>query len=218
MFTVTREVAADYDLDVPVTLSPGIVHEDRLSHTATIGANETQVVLQVGTTALDPNAATGDATATIGEGENYDVGDPSSATVRVYVGETLVTVRFSAASYTLDEDVGTTTDQIKLIVQTAPGVPIPVSRIAVSIISLADTATSPDDYAVVSEQLGLPRTSADWAFAPGGNAFVAEVPVPLTIVDDEEVEDDEAFMLGLERAAGTPCDRCPGCGQPWVAM
>ena len=204
VFIVTRSSASENDLDVPVTLSPGIIDEDRLSYTVTIGANETRAVLRVGTTTLDPNAATGDVTATVGDGDGYEVGDPSAATVRLHVGETLVTVRFSAASYALGEDVGTTTDQIKLIVQTAPGVPIPVSRIPVSINSGADTAMSPDDFAVLSEQLGLPRTSADWAFIAGGNAFAAEVPVPLTIVDDEGVEDDEVLKLTLGQSPGHP--------------
>ena len=204
VFTVTRATVTDRDLDVPVTLSPGIIDEDRLSHTVTIVANETSAALRLDTTQLDPNAATGDVTATVGDGEAHDVGDPSSATVRVHVGETLLTVRFDAASYTLDEDVGTTTDQIKLIVQTAPGVPIPVSRIPVSITGDEDTATSPRDYTAVSEQFGLPQTSSDWAFASGGNAFVAEVSVPVTIIDDAEVEGDEAFRLLLSRAPGTP--------------
>ena len=204
VFFVTRSVVNDTELEVPVTLSPGIIHQDRLSQTVTIPAGETRAPLEVHTRTLDPNAMTGEVTATITDGDGYDVGDPSSATIRLHVGETLVTVRLSAASYALDEDVGTTTDQIKLIVQTAPGVPIPVSRISVSISSVAVTATSPDDYAAVSEQLGLPRSTADWAFASGGDAFVAEVPVPLTIVDDDEFEDDETLELKLERVADTP--------------
>lgn len=203
-FAVTRSMASEEELEVPVTLSPGIIDEDRLSQTVTIGANSTRAVLVLDTETLDPDASTGDVTATVGDGDSHDAGDPSSATVRVYVGEALVTVRLSAASYAFDEDVGTTSDQIKLIVQTAPGVPIPVGRVPVSITSRADTAVSPDDYAVLSEELGLPRTSADWAFAPGGDSFVAEVPVAMTIVDDDEVEEDEVLMLRLERAAGTP--------------
>lgn len=154
------------------------------------------------TRTLDPNAATGDVTATIGDGEGYDVGDPSSATARVHVGETLVTVRLDAVSYTLDEGVGTTTDQIKLIVQTAPGVPIPIRRFPVSVRSGRDTAMSPNDYAPVSEELALPQASSDWAFTPGGDAFVAEVPVPVTIVDDDDVEGDEVLTLTLEMAPG----------------
>lgn len=204
VFIVTRSSASENGLDVPVTLSPGIIDEDRLSHTVTIPAHETQSVLRVATRTLDPNAVTGDVTATVGDGDTHDIGDPSSATTRVHVGETLVTVRFNAPSYALDEDVGTTADQIKLIVQTAPGVPIPLSRIVVSITSHADTAMSPGDYAVISEQVGLPRSSADWAFVPGGNAFVAEVSVALTVIDDDEIEDDETLMLGLQRAADTP--------------
>ena len=93
VFAVTRAVSLDSDLDVPVTLSSGIIDADRLSHTVTIGANQTSAELRVHTRALDPAAATGDVVATVDDGEQYDVPDPPTASVRVYVGETLVTVR-----------------------------------------------------------------------------------------------------------------------------
>ena len=104
VFTVTRAVSLDSDLDLPVTLSSGIIDSDRLSHTVTIGANETSAELRVHTRTLDPAAATGDVIATVDDGEQYDVPDPPTASVRVYVGRPLVTVRLNAVSYTVDED------------------------------------------------------------------------------------------------------------------
>ena len=66
VFTVTRAVAADYDLVVPVALSSGIIDSARLSHTVTIPADNNSAVLRVHTGSLDPAAVTGDVTATVG--------------------------------------------------------------------------------------------------------------------------------------------------------
>ena len=49
LFTVTRSVAADYDLEVPVTLSSGIIDPSFLSQRVTIAANQTSANLRVGT-------------------------------------------------------------------------------------------------------------------------------------------------------------------------
>lgn len=95
VFTVTRAVAADYDLVVPVTLSSGIIDSARLSHTVTVPADNNSAVLRVHTGSLDPAAVTGDVTATVGGGDLHDVGDPASASVSVHVGETLVTGLFA---------------------------------------------------------------------------------------------------------------------------
>ena len=54
VFTVSRAVAADYDLAVPVTLSSGIIESSRLSHTVTIPANGHSATLRVETDPLDP--------------------------------------------------------------------------------------------------------------------------------------------------------------------
>ena len=201
VFTVARTTATDSELEVPVTLSPGIIDEDRLSHTVTIPANETSAELTVHTRALAPAAATGDVTATVGDGDLHDVGDPSTATVRVYVAETLVTVRFDAASYMLDEDVGATGDEIRLIARTVSGVPAPNFNLRVSVSARAAAATSPDDYTALSVMLAVPGTS-ERTWTADRDAFVTEVSVPLTIVDDDEVEGDERLMLILEQAPG----------------
>ena len=81
VFTVTRAVSLDSELEVPVTLSAGIIDADRLSHTVTIAANETSAELRVHTRTLDPGAATGDVVATADDGEQYDVPDPPTASV-----------------------------------------------------------------------------------------------------------------------------------------
>ena len=163
LFTVTRSVAADYDLEVPVTLSSGIIDPSLLSQRVTIAANQTSTNLRVGTKLKVHRAMTGDVTVTVGDGVLHDVGDPASASVRVYVGETLVTVRFSAGSYTLDEGIGTTSDEIILVAQTEPGVPAPTGSVGVRV-AIEGVTADPSDYDVIhptyffgSQPVGHPR-------------------------------------------------------------
>ena len=203
VFTVTRSSATEEELEVPVTLSPGIIAADRLSHTVTIPANETSAELTVRTEALDPAAATGDVTATVGDGESHDVGDPSSATVRVYVGTKLVTVRFNAVSYMLAEGGGAATGEIVLLARTEPGVPAPTGTFQIAVTARAGTASSPDDYGALSSMLSFPG-SPPAAWIADGDAFVAEVRVPLTIVDDTEAEGHETLRLLQEMTPGLP--------------
>ena len=203
VFTVTRAVDIDSDLEVPVTLSSGIIDADRLSQTVTIGANEISAELSIHTRTLDPAAVTGDVTATVDDGELYDVPDSPTASVRVYVGETLVTVRLNAASYTLDEGIGTTTDEITLIATTGSGVPAPNRTVHASISSRSGDSAPPDDYVPLSEEVAFGReVGAVWTAVD--DAYRSQVQVSLSIVDDDLVEGDEVFQLILERARATP--------------
>lgn len=158
-FTVTREVAADYDLDVPVTLSAGIIAADQLAHTVTVAAGSVSADLIVSTDSLDPGAVTGDVTATVGDGLLYDVGDPATATVRVHLGESMLTVRLDRSSYTLAEGVGTTTGEIGLVARTEPNIPPPTASVAMSLSAIPGTAEAGVDYRGPAAVIGLPRGS-----------------------------------------------------------
>ena len=201
VFAVTRAVSLDSDLDVPVTLSSGIIDADRLSHTVTIGANQTSAELRVHTRALDPAAATGDVVATVDDGEQYDVPDPATASVRVYVGETLVTVRPEAASYTVDEDVGTTAELIRLVARTEPGIPAPTGAVHVALSTRSGTAASPHDYGALSQEVAFEGESGG-TWVAVDDAYQSEVAVSLTVVDDDAVEGDETLRLLLARTPG----------------
>ena len=203
VFTITRAINLDSDLDVPVTLSSGIIDADRLSHTVTIGANETSAELSVHTRTLDPAAVTGDVIATADDGEPFDVPDPPTASVRVYVGDPLVTVRLNAASYTVAEGGGSTEEQIALLARTEPGVPAPTGTFYVALSTRSGTATSPDDFEAFSRMVPFPGSSRG-AWVADGDAFMAEVPVPLTILDDTEIEGDEMLRLLQQRSPGLP--------------
>ena len=203
VFTVTRAINQDSELEVPVTLSAGIIDADRLSHTVTIGANETSAELRVHTRTLDPAAATGDVTATADDGEQYDVPDPPTASVRVYAGTKLVTVRFNTVSYVLNEGEGAATGEIVLLAKTEPSVPAPTGTFHVSVSARAGTAASPADYGALSAEITFPGSSSG-AWIADGDAFVAEVRVPLMIVDDSEAEGDETLRLVQEMTPGLP--------------
>ena len=203
VFTVTRAVSLDSDLDVPVTLSSGIIDTDRLSHTVTIGANETSAELRVHTRTLDPDAATGDVIATVDDGEQHDVPDPPTASVRVYVGGPLVTVRLNAGSYTVDEAVGTTGELIRLVARTEPDIPAPIGSFGAALSTRGGTAASPSDYGVLSQEVTFEGESGGaWVAVDG--AYQSEVAVSLTVVDDDAVEGEETLRLLLERTPSLP--------------
>ena len=155
VFTVTREVASPNDLEVPVEMSPGILPSTSLSHTVTIGADQTSGTLTVSTSDLDPDAASGQVTATVGDGQSHDVGDPSSASVQVHVGRDLVTVRFNSSSYTVGEKRRTVGTGISLIAQTKADIPPPSDGFFVSVAAAPGTATSPDDYEALSNTVDI---------------------------------------------------------------
>ena len=190
VFTVTREVATVDDLDVPVEMSPGILAPTQLRHTVTIAANQTSTKLTVSTTARDMNAATGQVTATVGDGEFHDVGDPSSASVRVYVGNGLVTLRFNASSLPVDESVGWSNDEVKLIARTSPGVPPPFESFSVAVITVEGTASRVDDYQGWSRTFTLQGESrVTWVANKG--SYVSSIPVAVWPIRDDLDEEDE---------------------------
>ena len=200
VFTVTRQVAADYDLDVPVTLSAGIIPADELAHTVTIDAGSVSTDLIVSTSSLDPDAVTGDVTATVGDGLLHDVGDPATATVRVHLGESMVTVRLDLGSYTLGEGVGRTTDEIGLIARTEPNIPPPIVSVAMSLSAIPGTAEAGEDYQGPVAVIGLPEAeSGDWM--ADGDSRTARISIPVEILDDGLIEGDETFRLRLDRAS-----------------
>ncbi len=202
VFTVTREVATTNDLDVPVEISPGILAPNSLSHNVTISANQTSATLTVSTSDRANDAATGQVTATVGDGEFHDVGDPSSASVQVYVGQGLVTVRFDSSSYTVSESTGQL-DGVSLIAETKADVSPPFSGFDVSVVTAKGTAISPDDYEALSRMIEIEGDSTG-AWIADGDSYVWSVQVPLQIVGDDLDEEDEKFEVRLQPAPGTP--------------
>ena len=202
VFDVTVGSAPEQDLVVPVTLSPGILSALERTLPVLILAGSTTTRLAVSTRILMDGATTGDVTATVGDGDDHDVGEPSTATVRVHVGGAAVAARvgFSAPVYRLDESVGTTTDQIRLTVRTVPGSPVP-RGLTVRVWTGGGTATSVDDYSSLSGTVTFPPP---WTTEEtlDGDVYSSEISVPVSIVDDDESEGDERFTIWV----GLPTD------------
>ena len=201
-FTVTREIATTNDLEVPVEMSLGILDPTSLSHTVTIAANQTSATLTVSTSTRDPDAATGQVTATIGDSEFHDIGDPSSASVQVHVGNSLVTVRFNSSSYTVSESTGQL-DGVSLIAETKADVSPPFDGFYVSVVAAKGTAISPDDYEALSRIIEIEGGSTG-AWIADGDSYVWSVQVPLQIVGDDLDEEDEKFEVRLQQAPDMP--------------
>lgn len=202
VFTVTREIATSHGLEVPVELSSGILPSTGLRRTVTIPADRTSAKLTVSTSNRNPDATTGQVTATVGDGESHDVGDPSAASAQVHVDSELITVRLNSSSYIIAESAEQF-DGVTLIAETKVGVPPPFTGFSVSVVSKADTAGSPDDYAVLSRTVRIEGSSTG-TWRADEDSYVWSVQVPLQIVADDLDEEDESFEVRLQRTPGMP--------------
>ena len=118
----------------------------------------------------------------------------------MYVGETLVTVRFSAGSYTLAESIGTTTDEIILVAETVPGVPAPAGSVGVLVSTEVGTAGVGDYH--LAHAMFLFGSTPGFPWTAVGDVYRSEIPVPLAVVDDGLVEGAETLHLTVNRAPG----------------
>ena len=197
VFTVTRQFATGDELDVTVTMSPGILPFNRLSHTVTIPAGDTTATLTVSTIQRNPGAVTGDITATVTDGPNHDVGDPSTASTHVHVGNGLITLQFSSSSMRVDESVGSSRDEVRLIARTVPNVPPPRNGFSVSVFTGERTAKSEVDYRGFSRTFpiyGEPR--GNWV--ADGDTYVSNTQVTVWPIRDDLDEDDETFAVQVQ--------------------
>ena len=197
VFTVTREFATGDDLDVTVTMSPGILPFKRLSHTVTIPADDTSATLTVSTIQRNPGAVTGDVTATVTDGPNHDVGDPSTASTHVHVGNGLITLQFSGSTMRVGESVGSSRDEVRLIARTVPNVPPPRNGFSVSVFTGERTAERGVDYRGFSRTFpiyGEPR--GNWV--ADGDTYVSSTQVTVWPIRDDLDEDDETFAVQVQ--------------------
>ena len=140
-------------------------------------------------------------------GSGYQVGDDNSATVEVVDDDQPVTLEFlSSEEIQVAEYVGSVDVSV---VATVGGGNRPGTYSAEGNTyggqpfiawTLADTATSPDDFTSLSEVLlSLP---GDYVRQESGD-YVAVHTFTVTIVDDDSEEDAEHFRLALGPSAGT---------------
>ena len=201
VFTVTRSGMIDSEISGSVSLTQDDTYlpADSLNWTFTIPQDQTTATHTIHRARFTDTATqSGGLTATIDAGDDYEVGTPGSATVRMVVADPAITVRPEHAAYSFEEDDAAAT--VAFVARTAPGLPRPNAGVdfSVSSVGRTDGAGSPGDYTAVSTV---------FAFEPGdftasGSEWEARKEVALSIVDDGETEGDETFDLKLERAPG----------------
>ena len=203
VFTVTRTGTTEEAIGGSVTMTQDDTYlpAASLSWTFSIPASETSVSHTLSRSAFSGGATqTGDLTATLDEGDDYDVGTPGAATVEMVVANPAITVRPEKAAYSFDEDDAAAS--VTFVARTAPNLPQPSTGFSVSVTAKArsDGAGSPDDYAAVSELIAF----ASDDFTASGSEWEASKEIALTIVDDGVAEGDETFDLLLEGVPGLP--------------
>ena len=203
VFTVTRTGTTEEEIGGSVTMTQDHTYlpAESLSWTFTIPANETTVSHTLTWEDFTGGATqTGDLTATLDDGDDYEVGSPGAATVEMVVANPAITVRPEKAAYSFEEDDASAS--VAFIARTAPGLPRPNAGFYVSVSSIprTDGAQAPDDYASPSTNLRF--EPAD--FTASGSEWEARKEIALSIVDDGEDEGDETFDLELEHSVGQP--------------
>ena len=203
VFTVTRTGPAEEEVGGSVTMTQEHTYlpAGRLSWTFTIPANETTASHTLSRSAFSGGATqTGDLTATLDEGDGYEVGTPGAVTVSMVVADPAITVRPEHPAYSFDEDDDAAS--VTFIARTAPDVPRPGTAFYVTVSAKArsDGAGSPDDYAALSETIAFEPDD----FTASGSEWEARKEIALTLVDDGEAEEDETFDLELEMTPGLP--------------
>ena len=211
VFTVTRNGTAEEEISGTITLAQDedFLNTNFLRLDFTIAADETSTDMMaadekstnivLSAALFDGNATkSGDLTATLDAGDGYTVGTPGTATVRMVVADSSITVRPEHAAYSFDEDDATAS--VTFVAGTAPDAPPPSAGFFVTVTAKArpDGAGSPDDYASLSEIIRFDPSD----FVESDNEWDARKDVALTIVDDDETEGDETFDLELEGAPG----------------
>ncbi|MYJ20236.1 MAG: hypothetical protein F4100_05765, partial [Rhodothermaceae bacterium] len=109
----------------------------------------------------------------------YTLGSPSQHTLTI-VDNTVPIPRFIERESSVDENVGTTPHKVRVDI-----FPVPKSEFTFSY-TLKGTATVGFDYNTNSTTVQVP-------------ANVSTVKIPLTIIDDMEIEGDETVILNLEK-------------------
>ena len=213
VFTVTRNGTAEEEISGTVALAQdeaflgtGSLRWDFSiaadeTTTGMMAADEKSTDIVISAALFDGDATqSGDLTATIEAGDGYTVGMPGAATVKMVVADPAITVRPQHAAYSFDED--DTAARVVFIARTAPDLPQPSTGFTVTVSSRprADGAGSPDDYALVSEEIAFQPDD----FTASGGEWEARKEIAFTIVDDDETEGDETFDLELGKAPGLP--------------
>ena len=180
-FTQTKNFLATTDLTETVTIPAG-----QTTETFTVAASSFQHF------AVGETVEAGTLTATVQDGTNYDLGTPSAVDVAIVIG---ITVRIELASYIVDEADGTLS--FAIIARTGAGAPQPSSATgSIDVLAEDRSASNAVDFAFTdgAENFQPSEFSAD------GGVWQAESTYNVSITNDDLDEDDETFILAIERS------------------
>ena len=197
-YTLTRTGATTAALPVSVTLTQtkNFLATTELTKTVTIAAGQTTKNFNFAASsfqhfAVGETVEAGTLTATVQDGTNYDLGTTSAVDVAIVIG---ITVRIELASYTVDEADGTLS--FAIIARTGAGAPQPSSATgSINVLAEDRSASNAVDFAFTdgAENFQPSEFSAD------GGVWQAESTYNVSITNDDLDEDDETFILALER-------------------
>ena len=205
-FLLSRTGDTAEALTVPVQLSQtrGFLDSGLLAQEATFQAGNATTTLAVAHhrfRVFSPGEEMGGGTltATVQNGDGYDVGAAASAEAAVHM---IAMVGFEMDSYSFSEtDVN---PGVKMVARTSAGAPAPPTfTLYLSVSTEGGTgtgaATSPTDYESLSTTLTFPPS----AFSLVGDRYVAEMDSGFTLVDDTEPnEGSERLSLKLQMSPG----------------
>ena len=216
-YTVTRTGSQEAELPVAVELTQDkpFLPAAALSHTVTIPAGADSVKLQIAQSDFTGSAkADGTLSANVDDRDGYEVDTDVAANVNMKFVRPAVTIGIEKSAYRFPEDEGMA--ELAVVAETTPGVPAPsaAGSFQFSLSSRAGEATSPDDFAVISEMETI--EAGDWVAE--GDHFTARKAFEVAIHDDSGAEPDERFGMLLEQTPapvpdwlrfilpdGTPC-------------
>ena len=200
-FTLTRIGDLSMPLTVPVRITErGVFLDDGAPTEAAFAANAATTAFQVATVDDKLDEENGAVTATIADGETYQVGDAASATVEITdndepdevvtqtetetdVVKIDVTVSFTATRYEASEDDAALRFAVQLSTESH-------QEVTVQYATASGTATAGEDYEARRRTLTFPA---------GTTRQTIRVP----IIDDDVVEEEETFTVRLRDSNAT---------------
>ena len=196
----TREPPLDSSLAVMLQITQEQNWLSRTSHQLSFAAGGSAASLSLSRVLFSSDVtASGTLTATIDSVGGYDTGEATATVHVVSQAGPAIKVSFADTSYHFAEDREDAS--ITFLARAAAGMPRGTTfRMTVS--SRSETAGSPGDYEVLSEEVGV----AEADFTLEGGVWEARPSVQLTLVDDNVFEGAESFGLILEMTPGLPSE------------
>ena len=200
-FTVTRAETSGQALDVDLTISQdqSFLAASKLTPTVTIPANRASAKLTLQPSDFSSSvSADGRLTATVQDGDEFDLGSPASASIDFVVADPAVIVRLEQSSYSFLENAGTVT--VNVVAETAAGVPQPTSLSIGPLLARrsAETAVHGQDFTFSVTTMTFRASD----YVASGGRFVATKALSLPLINDTVSEDDETLSIVLQLASG----------------